>query len=235
MHGRSAMWFLLLVLAMLAALSLWVQQAVQPPTPKPDGSARHDPDYKLTNFSTVKTDQNGNLRNTLQAAEMVHYPDDDSTELTRPNFTMFSANKPFTRFAGERGLVSSDGKEVQIIGNVKVVRGATGRKGELTLLTDYLYILPDEDIAKTDRAVTITQAPKTVIRGTGMLYNKKQGTLELYKNVRVHYERPSAQRAPAKTTSSKTRPADKKQNGKIASNSRTVTAKSAATKTSTRR
>lgn len=216
MHGRSAIWFLLAVLALLASLTLWIEHVVQPPVPKPDGSSRHDPDYILNNFSTLKTDKNGNLRHGLAAEEMRHFPDDDSTLLKRPRFTQFAADKPVTKIEGERGHVTSDGKNVYFMDNVKVVRGATRQKGELTVLTDYLHIIPDEDIAKTDRPVTILQAPKTVIHGTGMLYNKKQGTLQLYSKVRVHYEKPASKRpAPsASSTKAKNPSASKPKDGK---------------------
>lgn len=196
MHGRSAIWFLVLLLALLAALTLWIERSVQPPPPVRDGSTRHDPDYRLENFNTVKTDQNGNLRHTLAASEMVHYPDDDSTDLTMPKFTMYSANKPFTKIEGKRGHVTSDGKDVYVMDDVKVIRGATAQKGEMTVLTDYLHIIPEQDLAVTDRAVTILQAPRTVIHATGMKYNKKLGTLELYKRVDVHYEKPGTKRPP---------------------------------------
>lgn len=234
MHGRSAIWFLLAVLGLLAVLTLWVEQAVQPPAPRADGSSRHDPDYKLTNFSTLKTDADGNLRNRLEAAEMLHYPDDDSTELIRPRLVMYGTDKPSISFEGDRGRITSDGKEVFIMGNVKVVRAPTGQKGELTLLTDYLHIIPDDEIAKTDRPVTITQAPKTVIRGTGMLYNKKRQTLELYKAVRVHYERPPRPRATSKAAPAKARPAAGNQGGKATGGPRT-TPRTATKQTTTRR
>lgn len=222
-YTHSAFWFLLMVLGLLAMLTLWVKQAVQMPEPRPDGSRRHDPDFMLTNFSTLKTDINGVLRHRLEAAKMVHYPDDDSTELTRPRLVMYSADKPSISFSGDHGLVTSDGKEVFVTGNVQVVQAATKQKGELTLRTDHLHIIPDDEIAKTDRPVTITQAPKTVIRGIGMLYNKKQGTLELHKAVRVHYERPRttmvrSKAAPAKSSMSR-------QSGKAASTASKTTTK----------
>lgn len=206
MHGRSAIWFPLLLLALLAALTLWIDVTVQPPEPKSDGSSRHDPDYKLTNFNTLKTDPKGNPRYMLAAAEMVHYPDDDSTQLVRPRFTQYSATKPFTQIEGQRGLVTSDGKNVYFMDKVKVVRGATRQKGEMTVLTDYLHIIPDQEIAVTDRPVSILQAPKTVIHATGMEYNKKLGVLNLYKRVRVHYERPDAATR-ARNASTKANPA----------------------------
>lgn len=199
LQGRAAFWFLLVLLTLLAALTLWIERAVQPPAPKQDGSARHDPDYMLTNFTTTKTDRDGNLRSSLSAAQMWHYPDDDSTRLERPKFALYTAGKLSTSIEGDRGEVASDGKNVYFMDNVKVVRVPTRGKGELTVLTDYLHIVPDEDIAKTDRPVSILQAPRTVIRGTGMIYNKKQGTLQLMKNVRVHYEKPGTKLQPLKS------------------------------------
>lgn len=196
MHGRSAFWFLLALLALLAALTFWVERAVQPPQPANDGGSRHDPDYRLTNFTTTKTDLKGNPRHMLAAVEMVHYPDDDSTHLVRPRFTQYTLNKPYTQIEGQRGVVTSDGKNVYFMDNVKVVRGALRQRGELTLLTEYLHILPEQDLVLTDQPVSILQAPRTVVRGTGMEYNKKLGILKLFKKVRVHYERPGVKKPP---------------------------------------
>lgn len=198
MHGRSSFWFLLALLALLAALTYWVERAVQLPQPKSDGSSRHDPDYRLTNFSTTKTDRNGNPRHLLAAVEMVHYPDDDSTHLVRPRFTQYAANRPYTQISGQRGVITSDGKNVYFMDNVKVVRGPLRQRGELTVLTDFLHILPEQDLVKTDRPVTILQAPRTVVRGTGMEYNKKTSVLKLFNKVRVHYERPGVKKRPLK-------------------------------------
>lgn len=196
MRGIPAIWFALIVLALLAALTFWIDRTVQPPPPKRDGSTRHDPDYIISNFVSSRADINGNPRFSLAGIEMRHYPDDDSTELVRPNFTQFSLQKPTTRVEGQRGLVSANGENVYFMDNVKMVRAATRSKGELTLLTEYLHIVPDQDFLQTDRPVTILQAPRTVIHGNGMQYSKKEGVLKLFGKVKVHYERPDAPPAP---------------------------------------
>ncbi|OIQ88901.1 lipopolysaccharide-assembly, LptC-related [mine drainage metagenome] len=192
MHGRSTIWFPLALLALLAALTLWIDRTVQPPQPKPDGSSRHDPDYKVSNFTTTKSDLNGNPRFVLSATELTHYPDDDSAQMTRPRFTQYSYNKPYTQIQGQRGQVSSNGEDVYFMDHVKVVRAPTPTRGELTVLTEYLHLIPDQDIAVTDRPVSILQAPATVIRGSGMEYNKSARTLEVYGRVHVHYVKPGA-------------------------------------------
>lgn len=188
--ARSAIVFPLALLTMLALLTFWINKSVQSPKPKLDGSSRHDPDYIMSNFVTTQTDINGALRYKLAAVEMKHFPDDDSTSLQRPRYTQFAAGKPYTQVEGLRGLVSSDGEKVELFDNVKVTRQAFADKGEMTVDTDYLNILPDEDIARTDSPVVIRQAPKTVIYATGMIYEKNQRTLTLLHKVRAHYERP---------------------------------------------
>lgn len=198
MKGVSTIWFPLAILGLLAGLSLWVERVVQPPQPVADGSSRHDPDYTVSNFSTLKTNPKGDPHYMLAATEMVHYPDDDSTHLTRPRLTQYSIKKPYTQIQAQRGLTSSNGDNVYFMDNVKVVRGATRQKGEMTVLTEYLHIIPDKDLAQTDRPVSILQAPRSTARANGMEYNKKLGTMKLIGNVKVHYERPGSEAAPLK-------------------------------------
>ena len=193
MHVRPTILLPLVLLALLALLTFWIDYSVQAPEPKIDGSQRHDPDYILNNFVTTRTDENGNLRYRLTSAEMKHYPDDDTTELKQPQFERYEIDKPFTTIEGAKGLVSSNGEKIEFIDDVKVVRQAYDDKGEMVVLTDRLAVLPNEEKAITDRPVVITQAPKTVIHATGMIYDKKNKTIELLNRVKVHYEKPTTE------------------------------------------
>ncbi len=192
MLSRSALIFPIILAILLALLTFWISETVELQGPKIDGSNRHDPDYTMRNFVTTQTDAAGRLRYVLAATEMLHYPDDDSTVLQRPRFTQFSLDKPYTQIEGLRGYISSDGNEVELLDNVKVVRQAFEGKGEMQVLTEKLLILPKQDLVKTDAPVTIKQAPKTVITAVGMVYDKKAQTVTLLDRVKVHYERPAA-------------------------------------------
>jgi lipopolysaccharide export system protein LptC len=189
---KSAILFPLALLLLLALLTFWIDKSVQQLAPKLDGSSRHDPDYIMSNFETTKTDVNGALRYKLAASEMRHFPDVDSTDLIKPRFTQFAKDKPYTKLQGDTGNVSSDGEQVEVFGNVLVLREAFGDKGEMTVETDYLKILPNEEYATTDRPVVIKQAPGTVVYATGLIYEKQQQTVTLLHKVRAHYERPAA-------------------------------------------
>ncbi len=186
----STLLFPILLLALLAAVTYWVNIKVQPAPPRPDSALRHDPDYYLKDFLTAKTDLNGKLRYRLQAETMEHFPDNDSTELDKPIFTQYDAGKQYVRVTGLHGEVSSNGEDVKIYKNVLVKREPWGDKGVMTLETEYLHVMPEVDIALTQKPVLIKQAPKTVIRANGMVYQKSKKKLTLLNKVRAHYVRP---------------------------------------------
>jgi lipopolysaccharide export system protein LptC len=106
---------------------------------------------------------------------------------------------------------------VEFVKQVKVVRQATAEKGEMQLKTEQLFVEPDTDIAYTDLPVTILQQPGSVVTGTGMRFDKKADTMQLFNRVHVHYERapvavnavpaaqPGKKKKPARS-SNKTRP-----------------------------
>lgn len=203
MYARPSILFPIVLLAILAVLTFWIDYAVQAPEARIDGSSRHDPDYILNNFTTTRTDENGELRYRLSALEMRHYPDDDTTELEKPQFERYEVDKPFTTIEGNKGFVSTDAKTVEFIDDVKVVRQAFNGKGEMVVLTDRLEVMPNEEMAKTDRPVVISQEPKTVIHATGMIYDKKNQTVQLLSRVKAHYEKPNVD--PATTPNSMNR------------------------------
>ena len=187
---RHAIIFPVVILSLLALLTAWINHIVQAPQAKLDGSNRHDPDYLMNNIVTKQTDVNGRLRYKLAAAEMKHFPDDDTTNLVQPHYTQFNVGKPYTQVEALRGYVARDGKQVQLVDKVKITRQAFAGKGEMTVETEYLNILPDEDLVRTEKPVVIRQAPNTVIYATGMVYEKNKKTITLLHRVRAHYEKP---------------------------------------------
>ncbi|MDR2218983.1 MAG: LPS export ABC transporter periplasmic protein LptC [Methylobacillus sp.] len=215
MFGRPSTWFLLLLMALLASLTWWADTAVQAPVPKQDSSLRHDPDYILNNFHTLKTDIDGRPKYRLAAVEMQHFPDDDSTHLVRPHFTQYAlSGEPYTQIESQRGTVTSNGEQVYLTEQVRILRAATPDQGPLVVTTEYLHITPDDEIARTDKPVTITQ-DKSVARAGGMIYDKKNSILTLLRGksreerVRIHYEKPPHAQAakPAKKAAVKKTPA----------------------------
>ena len=184
--SRIRYWLPLLPLLGLLGLTYWLNQQVRPELAKPDSSKRHDPDAIMENFSAMKLNEQGAPRFIVIAKKMLHYPDDDSTTLEVPRMTMLSGDHPPIHIIAKRGGVSSKGEEIFLHDDVEVLREASAKQDELTLQTEYLHIVPDKDLADTDRAVVIVDAYNTV-HATGMQMDNKVRTLKLLSHVRSEH------------------------------------------------
>jgi len=184
--SRARYWLPLLPLLGMLAVTYWLNQQVRPESDQPDNGERHDPDAIVENFSAIKLNEQGVPRFVMAAKKMQHYPDDDSTTLEVPRLTTLSADRPAIHTIAKRGIVSSRGDEVFLHGDVEVLREASAQQDELTLHTEYLHVIPDLDLANTDRAVTITDARNTV-HAIGLEMDNKARTLKLLSQVRSEH------------------------------------------------
>lgn len=184
--SRVRYWLPLLPLLGLLGLTYWLNQQVQPDATRQGGNKRHDPDAIMENFSAMKLNEQGAPRFIMIAKKMLHYPDDDSTALEVPRLTMLSDDKPPIHIIAKRGSVSSKGEEIFLHDDVEVLREASAKQDELTLQTEYLHIMPDKDMADTNRPVVIVDAHNTV-RATGMQMDNKTRILKLNSLVRSEH------------------------------------------------
>ncbi|MEK6664041.1 MAG: LPS export ABC transporter periplasmic protein LptC [Pseudomonadota bacterium] len=187
MTKNPSAWAMLIFLLLFAAVTLWLDRVVQPTGPKLDGSNRHDPDYIVDNFSSIKLDPTGQPHLTLAAIKMTHYPDDQTTHLVRPHFMRFAPNAAPMHMYSQRGFVSEDGDNAYLHDQVRVVREARGTQSELTLNTSYLHIMPEQELAMTDKPVVIQDA-HTFITAVGLKLDQKKHQFKLLSRVKVRYE-----------------------------------------------
>jgi lipopolysaccharide export system protein LptC len=183
--SRLRHWLPLLPLFALLAATYWLNQQVLPESAKPE-SKRHDPDAIMENFSATNLNEQGVPNFILAAAKLMQYPDDDSTTVDEPRITLLSPGQPAMHATAEHGTISSKGDDVFLRDNVKVLREASAQQDQMTLQTQYLHIIPDRDLANTDRAVTIVDA-HSIVHATGMEMDNKTRTLKLLSQVRSEY------------------------------------------------
>ena len=185
---RPTSWLPLAALALLVALSLWLNQLVQVPLARADGKQRHDPDLMVENFSALKLGHDGRVLYTLAARKMVHYPDDDSSLLETLNFDAYQPKQPRVNITAERGRLQKGGDEVWIEGNVVVHREPAPRAEPLKIFTDKLLVLPDVGIARTSSEVRM-ESPSGRATAAGLELNNTERTVKL-NQVRSTYKPP---------------------------------------------
>jgi len=155
---RPTSWLPLAALALLVGLTLWLNQLVQAPTARADGSLRHDPDLIVENFNASKLGLDGRVQYTLAARKMVHYPDDDSALLESVKVEAYEPKQPRMMITADNGRLEQGGERVLIEGNVIITRDADAKNGAARLTTDKLLVLPDAGIARTQSEVTLENA-----------------------------------------------------------------------------
>lgn len=166
----------LVLVTLLAALTFWLEQATRVGESHRDGKGRHDPDFMVDGFTVRRYDVDGHLQHLLAARKMLHYTDDDSTEVDSPVLNYFS-NGRRTEVTAPRAWLGPQGKELRLRGGVRVVGGASATEAETVIATDEMLVYPDDEIARSNTPVTITQG-SSVISGSGLEADNK---LRVYK------------------------------------------------------
>jgi lipopolysaccharide export system protein LptC len=185
-RDRASSLFPLLLILALAAGSLWLERAVQVPGYDKSGKMRHDPDFIAEDFGITKMDATGKPEYILSAKHMEHYPDDESTSVVAPRLVRRHEGANPIVISAERATIAKSGDEASFYGSVVVVREAGRGQSELRVQTEYLQVVPDLDLARTDKPVTVTEG-QSRLSGVGMEFNSRTRQFVLQSQVRGTY------------------------------------------------
>jgi lipopolysaccharide export system protein LptC len=181
--------FPLALLATLAALTFWLERAVQVDLGGRDGKGRHDPDFIIDNFTLREFAADGSLKYSAVGPKMIHYADDDSTDIRDPAFTLYRA--PMMNLTARQASMSKDGKEVRLSGAVRGLRAATGDSAEAVFASDSMTLYPDDERATSSSRTTLSEGGSSVA-GDSFAADKKQRTFALAGRVRGTLQRDKA-------------------------------------------
>ena len=170
----------------LALLTFYLERTVREDD-APPALRRHDPDYVVTNFTTTTYNRDGAVETVMSAATMVHYPDDDTTELVTPRLMHVKPQQARFSVRAERGQLSRDGDEIFLYDDVLLVRDATGERPEARMTTEFLHVLRDRSLARTDRHVKIVEGTR-LLSGRGMEYDNASRELVLRSEVQARFD-----------------------------------------------
>lgn len=186
MKLSSTRLFPLLLMLALAGATLWLERAAREDEGAHPSLRRHDPDYVIDNLKAIRFGTGGAPESTLAAAKVVHYPDDDSTELLAPRVVQTKPNEPRISVSAERGALSRDGDEVFLYDNVQLVRDAVRGRPEMRVQTSFLHVVRARSLVRTDRDVLITEGGRE-LSGRGMEYHNESAELFLRERVRARF------------------------------------------------
>ncbi len=174
--------FPIALMALLAGLTLWLDRSTRSDAPAGDARLRHDPDSWVDNAHLRRYGPDGRLQHDLRAASMLHFPDDDTTEMGQPTLT-YVRPQASTHARADTAVMQGKGEVVTLRGNVRVVRDASGDHAEMVAEMPQLVVWPDDERARTDAPVRIRQG-ESVITGVGMDIDNIELVYRLHHDVR---------------------------------------------------
>ena len=185
MIARGSLWLPMVVLLALAGLSFWIERAVQ----VTDGTKqvdKADPEGIMENFDAMRTDPTGRPQYRLSANKLKHYSDSKRTELESPHIVLLDATAGDVSVKSQTATVSPDGNEVDLRGDVNVLRAAQAGQSAMTLRTARLIVFPERNLLRSPGAVDIEDATLK-LRAGAMEYNANQRVIKLTGRVQARY------------------------------------------------
>jgi len=178
------------LMLLLGAMTLWLQYAVLEGAGGEAKPARHEADAIVENFTVRRLDETGKLRYTFSAPKMTHFADDGSGEVLYPRVVQIADDGGNLIATANRGTISRQGEEAFLYGNVLVLREAAAERPEFRASTEFLHVLAEKGVVRTDRSVIITEG-RSILTGVGMVVEKNKHAFALQSQVKGVFDAPT--------------------------------------------
>ena len=168
----------LVMMAVLAAGTWWlVRNAPTFEAPRAAAPARHEPDYVMTGFVVQRFSADGTLRTQIEGETLRHYPDDDTLEIDAARIRAIGENGTVTTATARRALANGDGSEVQLLGDARVNRPASGKEEAVEFRSEFLHAFRNVEQVRSHLPVVMTQGTN-VVRASSMNYDNLSRQVE---------------------------------------------------------
>lgn len=192
---RFRLWLMVALLAVIALGSFWVLEVIRRNNEEGNSRSapRTAPDYYVENFNFVRLSNDGRTNYHILGKRMTHRPRSDDYEIEQPRINSFDDGQAPVTVIADRAVLEQknsqsnppkDSDEVQLFGNVSVERPDSPTSKQMRLESEYLLVLPNTNIMKTDKPVTITTA-RAEIHAVGMEANNATQEMQLLSKVRA--------------------------------------------------
>ncbi len=183
----SDRWKLIIVLIVVAGFSYWALEKLTEDDATKLNKLAHYPDYYMENFTTLTMNQDGTPKNRLNAIYMAHYPDDNTSELHKPELEIYRADRPPIMVTADNGWVTSNNDVILLSGNVYLHQNDEFGNLKVELIAEDARVLVDQKYAETDKAATLI-TKRSVTNSIGMRAYLQEQRMEFLSNVQTTIE-----------------------------------------------
>lgn len=180
----------LAIVLLLAAASYWALEVAQRPDPsEPMRTTRSDPDYIIDQFSYVAVAPGGKAEYVIEGERLVHDPVSDSSLVEQPRVRSYTPDRAPMTLRSKTARINRDHSEIRLFDEVHLERPQTREQESLVVDSDFMLVLPNQDVVKTDRAVR-ARIGESTLNGVGMVADNRQRALTLTSRVNATFDQP---------------------------------------------
>lgn len=184
MNRRPNKLFPLVLLALLAGLTFWLQSL----TDWLSASVSHDkraeaPDYVVEGFTATVFDTQGQVKQHLSGQQAWQQPNDPTIYLLRPHLRQYAGAVLQMEIIGDNGRYNPKTRISQFPGQVTVLRYSPGQD-TAKLVSSQLTIDTEQRTARSPALSVLSRGP-SVVRSTGFTYNDVTQQVKLLSKVKV--------------------------------------------------
>ncbi len=181
---------LLIIGTLLAAGSFWLLEVAR----RGDNTGaqqekRTEPDYYAEDFRYTKVAPNGQAEYVVEGKKLVHTPADDISHVDQPVVYSYTKERPPMTLRSNTARINGDHTQVHLHGKVHLERPQARGSETMTVDSDYMLVLTNKNIVKTDRPVHITLG-KSTLDGVGMVADSREQQVSLLSRVNGTYIQP---------------------------------------------
>jgi lipopolysaccharide export system protein LptC len=136
------------------------------------------PDAFMEDVVATIIDKQGHPALKIAASKMVHYPENDSTDIANPWLTFYRQSPQPWQLTAEHAKTLQGIEQIILWENVVIHHPGDDQNQNTTLHAPTLTVFPNQQFAITQDPVVITQ-PNTVIHAIGMSADLASGAVKL--------------------------------------------------------
>lgn len=144
------------------------------------------PDVVIEQINSFTTDANGQIRMKMSATNMAHYANADYNEITQPLLTIYQKNRNPLFISAKQAHSWRGMQKINLMGEVVVQQNLANIHGASKLLTEKLWLFPEQKIATTPADVVINQ-PGVKITAKGLKADLQLNVVKLISEVTGDY------------------------------------------------
>ncbi len=189
MNKTFVNWIPIALLVLLTILTWWLDTKVQSKEYNNISATNINPDFYIEKYQATRMNQQGDRLYLLKGQKLDHFTKKKNTKLESPYLVYYDNATGPVSFQANQAKIEDNGENVYFIDNVEINRPGNSFLKPLHITTSHLHILPDEEVARTDKRVSLVWG-NSKLSSIGLEFNNKTRMIYLLSNAKAYYENP---------------------------------------------